>query len=69
MGRSLGLGLVALVLVACTAPGSPPAAPGGAPAAGPSAAVPAAPPAPERVTILYPNLGGNQTATWLAVAP
>src|SRR5262249_54583751 len=42
------------------------AAPGGAPAAGPGAPAPAAPPPLERVTILYPNLGGNQTATWLA---
>jgi ABC-type nitrate/sulfonate/bicarbonate transport system substrate-binding protein len=69
-----------VALAAMTACASPPAsAPAGssalpaassapsAPAASRAASAPAATAPPrERVTILYPNQGGNQTATWLA---
>ncbi len=56
-----------IAILACASPAAPPSsAPpsAGATAAG-AAAVATAPPR-ERVTILYPNQGGNQTATWLA---
>jgi NitT/TauT family transport system substrate-binding protein len=65
------LSVLCVTLIAVLACASPAAAPpsASAPPAGvaPSApaAAPTAPPR-ERVTILYPNQGGNQTATWLA---
>lgn len=53
-----------LLLLACSsATSSGPAL--SAPAA-PASGSATAPPARERVTILYPNQGGNQAATWLA---
>jgi NitT/TauT family transport system substrate-binding protein len=56
------IGLVSLLLAGGTC---------AAPAALPPSAAPSAAPAPseaprERVTVLYPNQGANQTATWLA---
>ncbi|HZU04722.1 MAG TPA: ABC transporter substrate-binding protein [Chloroflexota bacterium] len=60
MWRVIGLVSLLLAGVACAAPAAPP--PSAAPAAVPTpSAVPR-----ERVTVLYPNQGANQTATWLA---
>jgi NitT/TauT family transport system substrate-binding protein len=76
MRRPLLLSCVLLAILACspaapapTGSGAPPAAGGGsAPGSGAASAPAAAATVPprERVTILYPNQGGNQTATWLA---
>jgi NitT/TauT family transport system substrate-binding protein len=55
-------------ILACASPAAQPA-PSSAPAPGAASSVPsvsATAPPRERVTILYPNQGGNQTATWLA---
>src|SRR4051812_23305119 len=55
-------------ILACASPAAQPA-PSSAPPSGAAASQPAAAataPPRERVTILYPNQGGNQTATWLA---
>jgi NitT/TauT family transport system substrate-binding protein len=71
MHRFIGPGLALLLLLACTTQSAPPregaapVPPGAAPTAVGAAASPQPPPR-ERVTILYPNQGGNQTATWLA---
>src|SRR5215211_3000094 len=68
MRRAAAL-LVLLVALACTAPApaEPRGTAGGAalPARAAAATAPSVTP-PERVTILYPNQGANQTATWLA---
>jgi NitT/TauT family transport system substrate-binding protein len=72
MWRAAAL-LVLLAALACAAPA--PAEPRDAASVTPSAAAAGTGPAaatassaapPERVTILYPNQGANQTATWLA---
>jgi ABC-type nitrate/sulfonate/bicarbonate transport system substrate-binding protein len=69
MRRLTALCSVLIATLACASPAagpsssSPPSA--GAGAASTPAAAATAPPR-ERVTILYPNQGGNQTATWLA---
>jgi NitT/TauT family transport system substrate-binding protein len=68
-----------VALLACGTPATPPAGNGGAAPSSSGGVAPAAPggavsapaaaatvPPRERVTILYPNQGGNQTATWLA---
>src|SRR5260370_15591491 len=72
MWRAVAL-LALLGAFACTAPApAEPRGPAGGPASAaavpaPAAAATAASAAPpERVTILYPNQGANQTATWLA---
>src|SRR4051812_49052994 len=65
MRRLLVLCCALVVMVACTAPPAPASAGGAAPPATGGAPAAAAP-SRERVTILYPNQGGNQTATWLA---
>jgi NitT/TauT family transport system substrate-binding protein len=67
MWRVIASGLLLLTLVACGAP-APAARDGSGAAPAQPASGGAAPTAPprERVTILYPNQGGNQTATWLA---
>jgi NitT/TauT family transport system substrate-binding protein len=70
MRRAVAL-LALLAALACTAPApAEPRGAAGAPASSPAvpaaaATGPSAAP-PERVTILYPNQGANQTATWLA---
>ncbi len=68
MRHLLGIALALVATFACAGPAASP--PGGAgQAAAPAAAsnaAPTQPPPRERVTIIYPNQGGNQTATWLA---
>jgi NitT/TauT family transport system substrate-binding protein len=71
MRRLPALYCALIVILACASPAAPPAPSGGAapPASGgatPAPAAAATAPPRERVTILYPNQGGNQTATWLA---
>jgi NitT/TauT family transport system substrate-binding protein len=67
--RLLPAWLALLLAIACASPASAPTGGTAKPAAGASSAAPgAATPAPprERVAILYPNQGANQTATLLA---
>ncbi|HLH23043.1 MAG TPA: ABC transporter substrate-binding protein [Chloroflexota bacterium] len=69
MRRLSVLGCVLIAMLACGAPAASPPPSSAPPAAGSAPGAPAAAataPPRERVTILYPNQGGNQTATWLA---